>query len=281
MRDLGEERLRTALLIRTRETLLVDCGPDIRVQLMRNRIERIDAILITHGHGDHYLGLDELEALRRSRARVDWKPMPVFASEKTWEVIERRFGYLIGKLLDKHIASAGAPLEALKTRVTPFETFHSQTAQGSVGYVFEENTETGQRKLVYTSDLMDVVSNEELLRAADVLIIESNFFNEPADNRPGHMSFQRALEFIERWKPKSETFLVHISDGDPIPGDSANSYLKKLKPANILGNPRTGVPYQIPTCQKAWQERVNQALADRGLPWKVTVAHDDLKTSLW
>jgi hypothetical protein len=41
------------------------------------------------------------------------------------------------------------------------------------------------------------------------------------------MSFQRAVEFIKLWEPQKETFLVHIGDGDPIPGDPANRLLKK------------------------------------------------------
>ncbi len=281
MGRLREERLRTALFLDAGEGLLVDCGPDIRFQLKRNGIQHIDAILITHEHGDHYLGLDELEVLRRNGRAEEWTPVPTFASEKTWEIMERRFDYLVGKLLEKRFVTIGQPLETLTTRVIPFKTIHSESAEGSVGYVISESTARGPRKLVYTSDFVDARYNGSLLEEPDFLIVQSHFFNEPAVNRPGHMSFQRSLEFIERWRPKSAVFPVHISDADAIPGDEANVSLKKTNPADPLINPRTGLPYEAPTCQDEWQERVDQIWADRNLPCKITVPYDGLRVSLW
>ena len=281
MSRLGEERLRTTLFLRAGENLLVDCGPDIRFQLRRNQIENIDAILITHGHGDHYIGLDELEVLRRNSTVEEWTAIPTFASEKTWEIIERRFDYLLGKLLEKRLVAVGEPLENLRTRVTPFRTVHSRSAEGSVGYIFEEDTPEGPRKLVYTSDFVDVPEQKALLAEPDVLIAQFHFFHEPAFNRPGHMSFQRVLDFIRRWRPKLRAFLVHISDADTIPGDGANSSLKKCKPADPMKSPMTGLPYEVPTCQSEWQERVEQICADRDLPCKITVARDGLRVRFW
>lgn len=281
MRRLGEERLRTALFLRGKEGLLVDCGPDIRRQLMRSRIRRIDAILITHGHGDHCIGLDELEVLRRKECRESWTPIPVFASEKTWEALERRFDYLVGKLLEKGLARVGEPLDKLRTKVVPFSTIHSDSARGSVGYVVEENTEAGSKKLVYTSDFVDIDGCSHLLKEADVLITQAHFFQEPVDNRPGHMSFQRILDFIQEWRPKSAVFLVHISDSDTIPGDGANHALKKFEPVDPMRDPKTGLPYPIPTCHREWQERVDQVRADRGIGCRITVAFDGLRIRPW
>ena len=278
---LGEERLRTALFFTGRENILVDCGPDIRLQLLRNRIDHVDGVLITHGHGDHYLGLDELEALRRNRARESWVSIPTFASDQTWAMIERRFDYLIGKLLEKRVLVVGEPLEHLQTKVVPFKTIHSETAEGSVGYVLEEGTREGRRRLVYTSDFVDVDADEAHLEEPDILIIQSHFFHEPTVNRPGHMSFQRAIGFIRRWRPKSGAFLVHISDADAIPGDPANGVLKKVKPVSPLMDPIRGQVYEVPTCQHAWQKRVDEIRADWGLPCPITVAHDGLRVRFW
>lgn len=281
MARLGEQRLRTALFVRAEENLLVDCGPDIRLQLMRNRIQDIDAVLITHGHSDHYIGLDELETFRRNRCREGWSPIPTFGSEKTWHIVEARFGYLVGKLVERRVVSNGKPLEKLKTRVVPIETIHSDSAQGSVGYVFEEDTREGPRRLVYTSDFVDIIDQEQLLMEPDVLIVQSHFFHEPALNRAGHMSFQRVVEFIQKWRPKSTVFLVHISDSDAVPGDTANHIIKKSEPADPMINPHTGLPYDVPTCHKEWQERVDQIRTDWDIPCRITVAHDSLKVRLW
>jgi phosphoribosyl 1,2-cyclic phosphate phosphodiesterase len=89
------------------------------------------------------------------------------------------------------------------------------------------------------------------------------------------MSFQRALEFIEAWNPKKETFLVHIGDGDCIPGDRANTMLKKREPLDPLRSPE-GEPYPVPRNQKEWEDVVARILKDRGLRHGVRVAFDGL-----
>ena len=57
MRQKQEKRERTALLFSGRSNLLIDCGPDIAAQLSRHAVRRLDGVLITHEHGDHYIGL--------------------------------------------------------------------------------------------------------------------------------------------------------------------------------------------------------------------------------
>jgi phosphoribosyl 1,2-cyclic phosphate phosphodiesterase len=94
MRRKGEKRDRTSLLLRNASTLLVDCGPDARTQLSRNDIRAIDAVLITHHHNDHYIGLDELFAYKRNRSRGTFAAIPVYLTQKSREVIRRRFDYL-------------------------------------------------------------------------------------------------------------------------------------------------------------------------------------------
>jgi len=118
-------RRRTTLFVETSaEKFLIDCGPDIRKQLMGRQavsdldyepIEHFDALLLTHSHTDHINGLDELSALQRSK-KVD--AIPTYATEATWEEVVKRFGYLIGrqgegKLLVCHTAVPGKELVGL------------------------------------------------------------------------------------------------------------------------------------------------------------------------
>jgi phosphoribosyl 1,2-cyclic phosphate phosphodiesterase len=278
MSELGEQRTRTSFLYRGLETVLVDCSPDIRIQMWRNRLERPDIILITHEHGDHYLGLDDLLAFRRSMPKDAWKPIPVYASQQTWEAIELRFGYLVGSLIEKRLAVPGAPLEGTKLRITPFKTFHGPTARGSVGYVLEERS-ASEFKLVYTSDFVRLDEEPSTLGEPDVLIVQSHWLNEPEINRPNHMSFQNVLEYIRRWRPKRSTFLVHISDGDQIPGDACNDFLKKSVPAKRIAHPVTGEPYSVPRCHQEWQEIVDAICRDYQLPGPIVVARDGLSVS--
>ena len=67
-------------------------------------------MLITHEHGDHYLGLDELLCFRRNLPPKDWTPIPVYATEQAWSQVETRFGYLLGSLLEKRLAIPGRNL---------------------------------------------------------------------------------------------------------------------------------------------------------------------------
>lgn len=279
MTALGEERTRTSLLLQGRETILVDCGPDIRTQMWRNRVERPDLILITHEHGDHYLGLDDLLVFRRSLARDEWQPIPVYASETAWQAIEVRFGYLLGSLIEKRYALPGVPLDGPKTRIVPFKTFHGPTASGSVGYLVEED-HSPPLKLVYTSDFIRIDEEPAFLSEPDVLIMQSHWLNEPVTNRPHHMSFQRAMEYIERWNPRRGTYLVHISDGDQVPGDSCNHFLKKYSPASPLAPPNSASPYPVPRCLSEWQEVIDTICGDYSVPGPVIVAYDGLRIAL-
>jgi len=276
MRRRGETRSRTSLYLEAGEKILIDCGPDIARQWWANGLTGVDAVLITHEHGDHYLGLDELEALRRSTEPAKWRPIPVYATEAAWETIERRFEYLLGKALERRVAQPGKPLAGLKTRIVPFKTFHGPVVRGAVGYAVT----AGRKKLVYTSDLLHIEEGGKFLREPQVLVIQANWVNEPQVNRPSHLSLQRALTLIQDLQPRSRVFLVHISDSDPVPGDPANVYLKKVPPGDPLRDPRTGEPYPIPTCQEEWQALAIRVFADRGIDVPVQVAWDGLAVEI-
>jgi phosphoribosyl 1,2-cyclic phosphate phosphodiesterase len=278
MRCRGEKRERTALLLSGETTLLIDCGPDARTQLLRNRVPRIDAVLISHEHGDHYLGLDELFAYKRNSPKGAFQPIPVYLTAECWKVIGQRFAYLeeMGVIKAREIGS-GRWLSQGEFDILPFRTDHGAFAKGSVGFVIKFENPSGEAvRLVYTSDFMDLPEVPPELIQPDYLIIQSFWVNEPRNNRPHHMSFQRAIHFIEHLKPVKETFLVHIGDADMVAGDPANNTVKKYEPKDPLRPLPDGDPYPIPLSQAQWQETVNQIMADRGLAYKVTVAYDGL-----
>lgn len=278
MRRKGEKRDRTSLLLRDETTLLVDCGPDARAQLTRNAINTIDAVLITHEHSDHYIGLDELFAYKRNRPRGSFQPIPVFLTSKTHEVIRKRFDYLEDLEVTRPCTiEPGRWLEVNEFEVLPFDTYHGPFAQGSAGFLVKARGVSGEAvRIVYTSDFSDIPNPPADLFEPDYLVIQSFWLNEPVHNRPHHMSFQRAIPFIERLRPKKETFLVHIGDADRVADDPANTLLKKYEPKDPMRPPSGGNPYPIPLNQAQWQETVNRILSDRRIPYPVTVAYDDL-----
>jgi phosphoribosyl 1,2-cyclic phosphate phosphodiesterase len=92
--DPGEprnRRTRSSIVVQAPDgmTLLVDSGPDLRAQLLANGIGRIDAVLLTHAHADHVLGLDELRIMNRIMGRA----LPLYATQRTLDDVIRRFDY--------------------------------------------------------------------------------------------------------------------------------------------------------------------------------------------
>ena len=282
MRRNGEKRQRTAFLLSGKTNILVDCGPDIASQLSRHQIDRLDAVLITHEHGDHYMGLDELFSYKRTRAKGEFEPIRVYMTQKSWEVVRDRFAYLeeMGVIKVQEI-EPGSTYAFGEFAFVPFKTNHGPFALGSVGFIIKAKPRgSGGVRLVYTSDFEDLPETHPDLIHPDYLIIQSFWLNEPIENRPHHMSFQRAIKFVERWKPKSETFLVHMGDGDMVKGDPTNRMAKKYKSADPLRHPNSGEPYPVPLNQEQWQKTIDQISADRQLPFKITVAYDDLRIQL-
>jgi len=83
-------RMRTSLLVESADQkLLVDCGPDLRQQMLDADCGRIEALIVTHGHGDHCHGIDELRPL----AAALETPIPLYSRPNTLEELKQRFGY--------------------------------------------------------------------------------------------------------------------------------------------------------------------------------------------
>ena len=278
MRKKGEKRERTALLLSGKSTLLIDCGPDIASQLSRHGVVSVDAVLISHEHGDHFLGLDELSAYKRAAVKGEFRPIPLYITAKSWEVIGRSFAYLEESRVIKPVRiEPGTWFKQNEFEIFPFKTDHGSFAKGSVGFVIRWGKGV---RMVYTSDFVGLPEVPLDLLQPDYLVIQSFWLNEPVRNRPNHMSFQRAIDFIDRLKPKKETFLVHMGDTDMVAGDPANSMSKKYEPKDPLRPPLGGDPYPTPLNQTQWQKTVDQIMSDRGLPYKVIVAYDDLHVQI-
>ncbi len=90
-KDRRDNRLRSSILIETEEAnIVVDTGPDFRYQMLRQNVQKLDAVLFTHGHKDHTAGLDDVRAYNYFQQ----KDMDVYASDETQDVLKREFQYI-------------------------------------------------------------------------------------------------------------------------------------------------------------------------------------------
>ena len=86
-----DKRLRTSFLINTNEnTIIFDTGPDLRAQLLRERIKDIDAVIISHAHADHLNGIDDIRPFTFKH------PINLYTSTDCAKIIQQRFGYIFG-----------------------------------------------------------------------------------------------------------------------------------------------------------------------------------------
>ena len=88
--DKNDKRLRSSIHIKSEKTsLVVDTTPDFRYQMLRSKIQHLDAILFTHSHKDHIAGLDDIKAFNF----ISQQPMALYANQETANAIQRDFYY--------------------------------------------------------------------------------------------------------------------------------------------------------------------------------------------
>jgi phosphoribosyl 1,2-cyclic phosphodiesterase len=177
-------RTRSAILVNG--ALLVDAGPDIYAQLRAlpyESLARIDHIVITHPHADHYLGLDDLAALRR----ISQLPiLPIYALRDGWSRIQRAFRYLVAAEISEYDRRPFARREIRLNKplrlpdglaVTAFDTRHTQTFT-TAGLLLEREG----RRVFYAPDFYQV--DPALVRPVDLMILDGSFITrEQMDSR--------------------------------------------------------------------------------------------------
>jgi phosphoribosyl 1,2-cyclic phosphate phosphodiesterase len=198
--DPRDARLRPSIYIETAGSrVLVDAGPDLRTQALRHRIARLDAILFTHGHADHILGIDDV---RRFNAVMN-APMPCFADAATREDIRRMFSYVFDPATPK---GGGLPLLDLRPiegaarigdlDVVPIPLFHGK--RPILGFRFGA--------FAYLTDCSRIPDESwPLLEGLDVLVLNALRLRP----HPTHFSLDEAVAAAARiGAPR--TFFTHM-----------------------------------------------------------------------
>lgn len=201
--------------------LLIDTSPDLRSQALREDITKVEAVLYTHDHADHVHGIDEL----RSFNYLLGKPIPIYGSTETLEVLKRRFSYAFQEkpqnqwyrptLLPVAFGEGKVvEFDVLGVKVTAFEQSHGQGV--SYGYRIGN--------FAYSTDT-DFLSDSafEALAGVDTWIVDCLRY-QPA---PTHAHLETTLRWIERLKPRQAilTHMTHEFDYDILSGELPSGVL--------------------------------------------------------
>jgi phosphoribosyl 1,2-cyclic phosphate phosphodiesterase len=178
----------------------------MRLQLLRERIGKVHAIVFTHHHADHLFGLDDA----RLFPRYVGGPVPVYCEAHTEEAIRRIFPYAfsdeavriptggVPQLRFERIAP-GVPFEVLGQTILPIRLVHGRFQV--LGFRLGD--------LAYCTDVSRIPDESwPLLQGLDTLILDA-LRHEP---HPTHFSLSQALEVIARLQPR-RAFLTHLSHG--------------------------------------------------------------------
>jgi phosphoribosyl 1,2-cyclic phosphate phosphodiesterase len=198
--DPHDKRLRTSLLLETDGlVLLFDAGPDFRQQMLREKVNRLDSIILTHEHKDHIAGLDDVRAFNyKSQSAID-----IFSEDRVQKALRKEYSYVfseiqypgIPKMKLNPIPEHGFTIKGLE--IMPIRVFHYHLPVygfriGNFAYITDAN---------YIPE-----ESKEKLFGVKYLVINAL----RKEKHISHFSLREALDIIREISPK-KAFITHIS----------------------------------------------------------------------
>jgi len=179
--------------------ILIDTTPDFREQALREKITQLDAVLYTHTHADHILGIDDLRPLTYKHRPGK---LPLYATPRACEFLRSMFRYIFearykfGGLPQVELKPIEGPVELFGARFEPLTVIHGETP--ILGFRFGS--------AAYLTDHSEVPAETlEKLRDLDILFLDALRYTP----HPTHSTVEQSLKSVEAVKPK-RAFFTHI-----------------------------------------------------------------------
>ena len=199
-KNLKDKRLRSSVLIEFQnKTIIIDTGPDFRQQMLRESIEKLDAVLFTHAHKDHVAGLDDIRSFNfRSK-----KPMDIFCTNNVLNALRMEYSYIFSEKTYPGVPKVNVNIiennnfYIYDIEIQPIKALHYKLPV--LGFRI--------KNFVYLTDLSEINSTEKRkMLNADVIVLDS-LRKEP---HLSHLSLDESIALINELKPK-QAYLIHIS----------------------------------------------------------------------
>jgi len=192
-------RCSSIVTLDTGEVILIDTGPDLRLQALREGFTRADAVLYTHTHADHLHGIDDL----RGFCQVNKKQIPLYTYKIASKHIKEKFGYTLrepGEFWGLPVLSINeveAPFELFGTKITPIPIMHG----GIQIYAYRIGN------IAYMTDVSIIPeSSLKLLDGLDLLLIDCL----RVEKHPTHINIEQSLDYVSQINAE-QSVLIHMT----------------------------------------------------------------------